>query len=85
VCEVGSSLQEGRNASNTPMRGGSSRRCLSFWLALAKGSGGSRTHSDITVKKLADTATPKMMSAKPTKKMKPAGNRTDPYKNYKFR
>ena len=58
--------------------------CLSG-LALAKGSGGSRTHSDITVKKLADTASPKMMSAKPTKKMKPAGNRTDPYKNYKFR
>jgi type VI protein secretion system component Hcp len=53
--------------------------------ALAKGSGGSHTHSDITIKKQVDTASPKMMSAKPGKKMKPSTNRLDPYKNYNFR
>ena len=50
---------------------------------LAKGSGG-HGHANLTIKKQVDTAS-KMMSAKPAKKFKPASNRSDPYKNYKFR
>jgi type VI protein secretion system component Hcp len=52
---------------------------------LAKGSGGSHGHSDLTITKKADPASPKMMSNKPAGTSKVKANRNDPYKNFNFR
>jgi len=77
--------QEARNAPETAIRGGYSRYYQSYWASGCQTLWWIAYPLGYHRQKQFDTASPKMMSAKPTKKMKPTRNRADPYKNYNFR